>query len=187
MKFIKMSIPEIIIIQPEIIYDERGYFFESYRSDKIYEEIGKINFVQENESCSNFGVFRGFHYQIEPFVQSKLVRVIEGKILDISIDIRKGSPFFGKYVAEELSSDNKKQIFIPRGFAHGYIVLSEKCIFQYKVDNYYSKEYERGFFYKSPGIKFPISEDKIIISEKDGLLPPINEAYHFNYSNNLYD
>jgi dTDP-4-dehydrorhamnose 3,5-epimerase len=187
MKFIKTEIPEVVVIEPNVFNDERGYFYESFRHDKFISNIRPINFIQENESKSGYGVFRGFHYQIEPYVQSKLVRVIEGKILDIAVDIREGSPCFGKFIVEELSEENKKQLFIPRGFAHGYLVLSEKCIFQYKVDNYYSKESERGFIYNSLKIKFPVPDDKILVSDKDAILPSFENAFHFNYEKNLYE
>jgi dTDP-4-dehydrorhamnose 3,5-epimerase len=187
MKFTNTIIPEIIVIEPDVFYDERGYFYESFRMDIFEREISPINFIQENESKSVYGAFRGFHYQVKPFVQSKLIRVIEGKIIDFAVDIRRGSPYFGKYSAVELSGENKKQLFIPRGFAHGYLVMSEKCIFQYKVDNYYSKESERGFIFNGLGYKFPMADNELIISEKDRNLPSLKDAFYFNYSENLYE
>ncbi len=164
---------EVKIIEPQIFVDDRGYFFESFRQDFIEKEIGDINFIQENESKSILGTLRGLHYQIPPFAQSKLVRVVEGRVLDIAVDIRKGSPNFGKYVAVELSEDNKRQLFIPRGFAHGFLTLSDRATFLYKVDNYYSKEHERGIFYGDEilNIKWNGSLDGVKVSDKDRYLP----------------
>ena len=190
MKFIKTEIPEVIIIEPKVFSDERGYFFESFRQDKLEEFLGyKINFCQDNESKSKRGVLRGLHYQLPPFAQTKLVRVIKGNVLDIAVDIRKGSPTFGKYVSVELTEDNKKQLFIPRGFAHGFLVLSEEAIFSYKVDNYYSKEYDRGIAYndKALGIDWKIANEELILSQKDKTQQLLNEAEIFNYGINLYE
>ena len=145
MKFKRTIIPDVIIIEPELFGDIRGYFSETFRKDKLESFIGyKIKFVQDNESKSSYGVLRGLHYQMPPFAQTKLVRVIKGRVLDVAVDIRKGSPTFGKHVAVELSENNKKQLLVPRGFAHGFVVLSEEAIFTYKVDNYYNFESERG-------------------------------------------
>ena len=145
MKFISQSIPGLILIEPKIYGDERGYFTETFRKDLFEKALGyKVNFIQDNESRSVKGVLRGLHYQIPPFEQNKLVRVIQGSVLDIAVDIRKDSSTFGRHVAIELNEDNKCQLFIPRGFAHGFVVLSNYSIFSYKVDNYYSPSNERG-------------------------------------------
>jgi len=189
MKFIKTEIPEVIIIEPKVFSDERGYFFESFRQDKLEEFLGyKINFCQDNESKSKQGVLRGLHYQLPPFAQTKLVRVIKGNVLDIAVDIRKGSPTFGKYVAVELTEDNKKQIFIPRGFAHGFLVTSKEAVFTYKVDNYYASEYDRSIRFDDPDIsidwKFP--KKNILISDKDKNAPYLKEAKMFEYAKDYY-
>lgn len=190
MKFIKTDIPDVIIIEPIIFSDSRGYFSETYRKDKLEEGIGyNINFVQDNESKSSYGVLRGLHFQLPPFAQSKLVRVIKGKILDVAVDIRKGSPTFGKYVSVELSEENKRMVFIPRGFAHGFIVLSEEAVFSYKVDNYYSKEHDSGVAYNDPalGIDWQINKEALKLSEKDQMQQLLSEADRlFDYSENLY-
>ncbi len=169
MKFIKTEIPDLIIIEPLILGDERGYFFESFRKDKFEKEAGKINFVQENESKSGSGVLRGLHFQRPPFSQAKLVRVIEGKVLDVAVDIRTDSPTFGKHVSVILSGENKRQFFIPRGFAHGFVVLSDEAIFSYKIDNYYAPDYDDGILYndKDLNINWQIDENLIKLSEKD--------------------
>lgn len=189
MKFIKTTIPEVVTIEPKIFEDDRRYFFESFSQDLFEKEIGKINFVQDNESKSTYGALRGLHYQLPPFAQSKLVRVVEGKVLDIAIDIRKGSPNFGKYASAELSSENKKQMFIPRGFAHAFLTLSDTAIFQYKVDNFYSKESEGGIIWndKTIDVDWIIDEEDIILSEKDKKLPELENAKLFDYGANLYD
>jgi len=170
MKFTRSEIPDIIIIEPNVHEDKRGYFFESYRDSELNEFLGyNVNFCQENESKSKYGVLRGLHYQIEPFAQSKLVRVIKGKVLDVALDIRSKSPTFGKHITIELSEENKLQLFIPKGFAHGYVALSKEIIFSYKVDNYYSPKSERSIKYDDPSlnIDWKIDRNKIIISKKD--------------------
>jgi dTDP-4-dehydrorhamnose 3,5-epimerase len=170
MKFTRSEIPDIVIIEPNLHKDERGYFFESYRDSELNKFLGyNINFCQENESKSKFGVLRGLHYQIEPFAQSKLVRVIKGKVLDVALDIRINSPTFGKHIAVELSEENKLQLFIPKGFAHGFVVLSNTAILSYKVDNYYNPNSERVILYndKSLKIDWKINESLIKVSEKD--------------------
>lgn len=167
------------IIEPKIFEDERGYFFESYNQSRFNELIGsQANFVQDNESFSTKGVLRGLHFQTEPYAQSKLVRVIEGKVLDIVVDIRKGSKTFGDQFSIELSESNKKQLFIPQGFAHGFLVLSQTAIFSYKCDNYYNKASERGIIYndKTLNIDWQLPESELIISEKDQLLPTFEKA-----------
>ena len=190
MRFIKSDIPDVIIIEPIIFSDNRGYFEETYRKDKLEEGIGySIDFVQDNESKSLYGVLRGLHFQLPPFAQSKLVRVIKGKILDVAVDIRKGSPTFGKYVSVELSEENKRMVFIPRGFAHGFIVLSQEAVFSYKVDNYYSKENDSGIAYNDPalGIDWKLDIDALKLSEKDQIQKLLSEADRlFDYSENLY-
>ncbi len=190
MNFIKTKLPEVLIIEPKVFFDERGYFFESYRNDKLEEAIGhKIDFIQDNESKSSYGVLRGLHYQLPPFAQSKLVRVIKGSILDIAVDIRKGSPTFGKYVAAELSEENKRMMFIPRGFAHGFAVLSDEAILAYKVDNYYSKESDRGIAFDDPAlaIDLQIESDAVLLSAKDRAQPLLADVDKiFDYDDDLY-
>jgi dTDP-4-dehydrorhamnose 3,5-epimerase len=179
MQFVKTDIPEVIVIQPQVHGDNRGYFVETFRADKLEDFLGyKVNFCQDNESKSSYGVLRGLHYQLPPFAQTKLVRVIEGRVLDVAVDIRKGSPTFGKYVCIELSSENKKQMLIPRGFAHGFVVLSETCTFAYKVDNYYSKEWDRGIAFddKDLGIDWLIDKEKLQLSPKDTTQPLLFET-----------
>lgn len=179
MKFIKTNIPDVILCEPTIFKDGRGYFFESFNKEVFEKFIGcKVNFCQDNEAKSTKGVLRGLHYQLPPFSQSKLVRVISGKVLDIAVDIRKNSSTFGQYVTIELSGENKHQLFVPAGFAHGYVVLSEEAIFSYKVDNYYHRESERGIIYNDSELqidwKLPFEE--LIISEKDKIQPAFNKA-----------
>jgi dTDP-4-dehydrorhamnose 3,5-epimerase len=170
MKFTKTALEEVVLIEPEVFGDNRGYFFESFNKKCLEEYIGyNVNFCQDNESKSSYGVLRGLHYQLPPFAQAKLVRVVEGKVLDVAVDIRKNSPTFGRYVSVELSSENKKQLFIPRGFAHGFMTLSDFTVFQYKVDNYYAPEYDRGIIYndKDIGIEWRIDQKEIQLSDKD--------------------
>jgi len=190
MRFIKADIPDIRIIEPIIFSDDRGYFEETYRKDKLEEAIGySIDFVQDNESKSTYGVLRGLHFQLPPFAQSKLVRVIKGKILDVAVDIRKGSPTFGKYVSVELSEENKRMVFIPRGFAHGFVVLSDEAIFSYKVENYYSKENDSGISYNDPalGIDWQLDTEVLKLSEKDQIQQLLSDAERlFEYSEDLY-
>jgi dTDP-4-dehydrorhamnose 3,5-epimerase len=179
MNFIKTEIPEVIICEPQIHADERGYFFESFKKEAFEKFIGhSINFCQDNEAKSTKGVLRGLHYQLPPFAQSKLVRVIKGSVLDVAVDIRKNSRTFGEHVAVELSEFNKRQLFVPQGFAHGYVVLSNEAIFAYKVDNYYDKSAERGILYKDKilQIDWKLSENEILISEKDKMQPTFNNA-----------
>lgn len=181
MKIKATNIPDVKLITPKVFEDERGYFFESFRDDIFKKEIDNINFIQENESKSGYGVLRGLHYQLPPFAQSKLVRVVKGKVLDVAVDIRKSSKYFGQFVAAELSEENKLQMFIPQGFAHAYIVLSDEAIFQYKVDNYYSPGHDRGIIYNDPdiNIQWPIPEEELIISGKDKKLPLLKNAELF--------
>jgi len=190
MKFTRCEIPDVILIEPKIHGDNRGYFVETFREDKLNNFLGyKINFCQDNESKSKKGVLRGLHYQLPPFAQTKLVRVIKGKVLDVAVDIRKGSPTFGKYVAVELSEQNKKQLFIPRGFGHGFVVLEDDTIFAYKVDNYYSPKYDRGIAFddESIGIDWILPKEELILSDKDKVQPKLNETNDlFEYGINYY-
>ncbi len=191
MTFIKTKIEDVVILEPQVHGDDRGYFVETFRADKLEEFIGyKINFCQDNESKSSCGVLRGLHYQLPPFAQTKLVRVIQGKVLDVAVDIRKGSPTFGRYVAVELSSENKRQLLIPRGFAHGFIVLEDDTVFVYKTDNYYSYEKDRGIDFNDQVLdidwKIPYSEQNL--SEKDKVQPSLAEADNiFEYGINYYE
>jgi len=160
-----------------------GYFFDSFRKEIFENKVGRIDFVQENESKSFYGTLRGLHYQAPPFSQSKLAPVIEGEIIDVAVDLRKSSPTFGKHVSIKLSSENKKQLFIPQGFAHGFVTLSDFAIFQYKVDNYYSKAHKRGVIYNDHKIAVDrsLDKEKMIMSDKDFLLPRLEEAEVFSY------
>jgi dTDP-4-dehydrorhamnose 3,5-epimerase len=193
MEFVSQSIPDVWVIEPTVHGDERGYFMETFRQDKFEKAIGyPINFVQDNESRSTKGVLRGLHFQLPPHAQSKLVRVIEGTVLDIAVDIRKGSPSFGQHVAVKLSCENKRQMFIPRGFAHGFLVLSEVATFTYKVDNYYSPECDRGLAFDdvSLGINWGLSISEISLSPKDMKQPKLSqisdESSAFDIQTNLY-
>ena len=169
MEVIKTEIDGVVIIEPRIFKDARGYFFESYSQREFEEKIGKIDFCQDNESMSSYGVMRGLHFQRPTFTQSKLVRCVKGRVLDVAVDIRKGSPTYGKHVAVELTEDNHRQFFVPRGFAHGFAVLSDVAVFQYKCDNFYHPEADGGISIldDSFGIDWRIPTDKAILSEKD--------------------
>ncbi len=169
MRIIETKIFDVIIIEPTVFGDLRGYFIEAYNKKKFEETVGKISFIQDNESKSSKGVIRGLHFQKPPYQQAKLVRCIEGKVIDVAVDIRKGSPTFGKHVAVELSAKNKRQLFIPRGFAHGFAVLSDTAIFSYKVDNIYAPKYDDGIRYDDIelGIDWRLKKDNIQLSEKD--------------------
>lgn len=171
MDVIKTEIDGVVIIEPKIFGDARGYFFESFSQREFEEKVRKINFVQDNESMSSYGVMRGLHFQRPPFTQSKLVRCVKGTVLDVAVDIRKGSPTYGQHVAVELTEDNHRQFFVPRGFAHGFAVLSETAIFQYKCDNFYAPQADGGISIKdeSFGIDWKIPTDKALLSEKDTL------------------
>lgn len=188
MNFIKTSLPEVVICEPTVHGDNRGYFIETFVSNKLEEFIGyKINFCQDNESKSSKGVLRGLHYQLPPHTQTKLVRVIKGKVLDVAVDIRKNSPTFGQHVAVELSEDNKRQLLVPRGFAHGFVVLEEDTIFAYKVDNYYSPKCDRGIAFDDAklDIDWQIEHKDLQLSEKDTKQPKLfdikddNEIFKF--------
>jgi dTDP-4-dehydrorhamnose 3,5-epimerase len=190
-EFEKQSIPEVVLCKPQVFGDDRGYFVETFRQDKFEEFIGyQVDFCQDNESKSSKGVLRGLHYQLPPAAQSKLVRVIEGKVLDVAVDIRQGSPTFGQYVSAELSAENKHQLFVPRGFAHGFVVLSETAIFAYKVDNYYSPENDRGLAFDDPelSIEWGLPQDQLLLSEKDQKQPTLaNLVDCFEYGVNYYE
>jgi len=169
MKFIKTAIPEVYIIEPSVFGDDRGYFLESFNLEKFEENIYPIKFVQDNESKSSKGVLRGLHFQKPPYNQAKLVRCIEGKVMDVAVDIRKGSPTYGKHIAVELSGENKRQLFVPRGFAHGFSVLSETAVFAYKVDNTYAPAYDSGIRFDDEdlNIDWGLSAAEVQLSEKD--------------------
>mgnify|MGYP004534102763 CR=1 FL=1 len=189
MEVIKTNIEGVVIIKPRIFTDERGYFFESFSERDFNEQVRPIKFVQDNESKSSYGVLRGLHFQKAPYTQSKLVRVIKGAVLDIAVDIRNGSPTFGQHVAVELTEENHLQLFIPRGFAHGFSVLSPEAIFQYKCDNFYAPQSEGAIAWNDPelGIDWRIPAEKIILSEKDKHHALLKDApYLFNYNEELY-
>lgn len=189
MKVIDTSIEGAYIIEPRIFSDSRGYFFESYSQKEFDEKIGPIRFVQDNESYSSYGVLRGLHFQKPPFAQSKLVRVISGRVLDVAVDIRMGSPTYGQHVAVELSGENHRQFFIPRGFAHGFVVLSETALFQYKCDNFYAPQSEGAIAWDDPAlaIDWRIPADRILLSEKDRHHPLLKDMEHvFDYDTDLY-
>ena len=169
MNIIKTDIDGVVIIEPRIFKDSRGYFFESFSKREFDEKVGHVDFVQDNESCSTKGVMRGLHFQRPPFAQAKLVRCVKGRVLDVAVDIRKGSPTYGKHVAVELTEDNHRQFFIPRGFAHGFAVLSDVAVFQYKCDNYYHPEADGGISIVDPslGIDWQLDPSQAILSDKD--------------------
>jgi dTDP-4-dehydrorhamnose 3,5-epimerase len=189
--FIPQSIPDVLVIEPKIHGDQRGYFVETFRQDKLEQTLGyKVNFIQNNESKSSKGVLRGLHFQLAPHAQSKLVRVIEGAVLDVCVDIRIGSPSFGQHVKVVLSGENKKQIFIPRGFAHGFVVLTDTATFAYKVDNYYSPECDRGLTFDDAelNIDWQLPKEQLQLSDKDTKQAKLAELLDcFDYSQNYYD
>ena len=177
MEVIKTDIEGVVIIEPRIFEDARGYFFESFSQREFEEKVGKVVFVQDNESKSTYGVMRGLHFQRPPFTQSKLVRCVKGAVLDVAVDLRKGSPTYGKHVAVELTEDNHRQFFIPQGFAHGFAVLSDEAVFQYKCDNFYAPQADGGISIldESLGIDWKIPTDKAILSEKDTKHPLLKD------------
>ena len=191
MNFIRTNIPDVIIIEPTVHGDDRGYFVETFRADKLEAFLGfKLNFGQDNESKSSRGVLRGLHYQLAPHAQSKLVRVIAGRVLDVAVDIRKNSPTFGQHVAVELSAENKKQLFVPRGFAHGFVVLENDTIFAYKVDNYYSPQCDRGIAFddENLNIDWILNKEELNLSAKDKVQPLLKDTNDlFEYGVNYYD
>jgi len=182
MEFKKTAIEGVYIIEPRVFNDARGYFFEAWRKREFDENIGPVDFIQDNESKSGYGVLRGLHYQKGEFSQAKLVRVIKGRVLDVAVDLRKSSPTFGQHVMAELSEENKRQFFIPRGFAHGFLVLSDEAVFTYKVDNVYAPQAEAGIRWDDPdlGIKWPIDPQQVQTSEKDLKQPLLRDAVVFD-------
>lgn len=189
MEVIKTAIDGVVIIEPKVFEDQRGYFFESFSQREFEAKVRKINFVQDNESMSSYGVMRGLHFQRPPYTQSKLVRCVKGKVLDVAVDIRKGSPTYGQHVAVELSEDNHRQFFVPRGFAHGFAVLSDTAVFQYKCDNFYAPQADGGISIKdeSLGIDWKIPTDMAILSEKDTLHSCLKDFDSpFSYDEDLY-
>ena len=182
MEYIKTEIDGVFILEPRVFSDARGYFMEAWKEAEFNQHVGPVKFIQDNESKSSYGVLRGLHYQKGAFSQAKLVRVIKGRVLDVAVDIRKSSPTFGKHVMVELSEDNKRQFFIPRGFAHGFLVLSDEAIFTYKVDNPYTPAEEAGIRWNDPelGIEWPIDPAVVQTSEKDLKQPFLKEAELFD-------
>ncbi len=189
MNVIKTDIEGVVIIEPRIFADDRGYFYESYNEKEFNEKVRPVNFVQDNQSKSSYGVLRGLHFQKGEHAQSKLVRVVKGAVLDVAVDIRKGSPTFGKHVAVELTEENQRQFFIPRGFAHGFSVLSKTAIFQYKCDNLYCPQSEGAIAWNDPALKIDwrIPSDKVILSPKDANHPLLADSpYLFDFNEDLY-
>ena len=192
MNVIKTSLDGVVIIEPKIFGDERGYFFESWSQREFDEKVRPVRFVQDNESKSKYGVLRGLHFQKGEHAQSKLVRVVSGRVLDVAVDVRAGSPTFGRYVAVELSAENKRQLFIPRGFAHGFSVLSEEALFQYKCDNLYAPQSEGAVSWDDPaiGIDWRLPAADVVLSEKDKHHPTLPEALEsgllFDYNTDYY-
>ena len=181
MNYIQTEIDGVWVIEPKVFNDARGYFMEAFKEEEFKTNIGEVHFIQDNESKSSYGVLRGLHYQKGEFSQAKLVRVIKGRVLDVAVDLRQSSPTFGKYVSIELSEDNKRQFFIPRGFAHGFLVLSEEAIFTYKVDNVYAPQAEASIKYNDEtiGIDWPIGGEQLMLSEKDGRAVAFKDAVYF--------
>lgn len=181
MKVIETEIKGVVILEPQIFKDSRGYFFESFSKRSFEDLVGKVDFVQDNESMSTYGSVRGLHYQLPPYTQAKLVRVIKGCVLDVAVDLRKDSETFGKHISVELSEENKRQLFIPKGFAHGFAVLSKEAVFEYKCDNYYASGYEGGIKFDDPSldIDWKIPSGEMILSEKDKVLQALSKAFVF--------
>lgn len=189
MNVIKTEIEGVVILEPKVFGDERGYFFESFSQRDFDEAVRPVRFVQDNESKSRYGVLRGLHFQLPPFAQSKLVRVVSGRVLDVAVDIRRGSPTFGRSVAVELTGENKRQLFIPRGFAHGFSVLSEEALFQYKCDNFYAPQCEGAIAWNDPalGIDWRLKPEDMILSAKDKVHPFLAEVSElFDYGRDYY-
>ena len=191
MQFTRTKIKDVIICEPKVHGDDRGYFVETFRADKLEEFLGyKLNFIQDNESKSSKGVLRGLHYQLAPDAQTKLVRVIQGSVLDVAVDIRKGSSTFGQYISVKLTAQNKKQLLVPRGFAHGFVVLEDDTIFAYKVDNYYSPKCDRGIAFDDQdlNIDWILDKSELNLSDKDKIQPKLKETNDiFEYGINLYE
>ncbi len=189
MTFTRTKIPDVIIIDPQVHGDERGYFVETFNQNRLEEFLGfKVNFCQDNESKSSKGVLRGLHYQLHPAAQTKLVRVIQGKVLDVAVDIREGSPTFGQHVAVLLSGENKRQLFVPRGFAHGFVVMEDETTFAYKVDNYYSPENDSGLAFDDPAldINWLIDKNELKLSDKDTKQPLLKDAKLYDSGTDYY-
>ncbi len=182
MNYIQTEIDGVWVIEPKVFNDARGYFMESFKEEEFQKNVGEVHFVQDNESKSSFGVLRGLHYQKGEFSQAKLVRVIKGRVLDVAVDLRQSSPTFGRYVSVELSEDNKRQFFIPRGFAHGFLVLSEEAIFTYKVDNGYVPQAEASIRYDDAtiGIDWPVAKEQLLLSPKDAQGVSFQDAVYFD-------
>jgi len=189
-KFTTQTISDVILVEPAVHGDQRGYFSETYRQELLEQAVGhSVHFVQDNESRSSKGVLRGLHFQLPPYAQGKLVRVLEGEVLDVVVDIRHGSPTYGQHVSVALSAENRRQLWVPRGFAHGFVVLSGYATFSYKVDNYYSPEHDRGIAFNDPdiGIEWKLSSEKLELSDKDQRQPLLKELpLFFEYGENLY-
>lgn len=181
MNYIQTEINGVWLIEPKVYHDERGYFMEAFKEEEFKAHVGDVHFIQDNESKSSFGVLRGLHYQKGEYCQAKLVRVIKGKVLDVAVDMRQSSPTFGKYVSAELSEENKRQFFIPRGFAHGFLVLSEEAIFTYKVDNAYAPQAEASIRFNDEtiGIEWPVAKEQLLLSPKDEVAPIFRDAVYF--------
>ncbi|WP_291530781.1 dTDP-4-dehydrorhamnose 3,5-epimerase [Bacteroides sp. UBA939] len=181
MNYIQTEIDGVWLIEPKVFGDERGYFMEAFKEEEFKAHVGDVRFIQDNESKSSFGVLRGLHYQKGEYNQSKLVRVIKGKVLDVAVDLRQSSPTFGKYISVELSEENRRQLFIPRGFAHGFLVLSDEAIFIYKVDNVYAPQSEASIRYNDEtiGIDWPMTEEQLLLSPKDKAAPSFRDAEYF--------
>jgi dTDP-4-dehydrorhamnose 3,5-epimerase len=177
MNVIQTEIPGVVIIEPRIFGDSRGYFFESFSEKNFKEQVADVDFVQDNESKSCYGVVRGLHFQKPPYAQAKLVKVVKGRVLDVAVDLRKGSPTYGKHVAVELTEENHRQFFVPRGFAHGFAVLSEEAVFQYKCDNYYAPQAEGALAWDDPdvAIDWGVPAESVILSEKDSRHPKLKD------------
>jgi dTDP-4-dehydrorhamnose 3,5-epimerase len=189
MEVIQTAIPGVVIIEPRVFKDARGYFFESFSQRDFDAQVREVRFVQDNESKSSFGVLRGLHFQKPPHAQSKLVRVVKGAVLDVAVDVRRGSPTFGQHVAVELSAENHRQFFIPRGFAHGFVVLTDEVVFQYKCDNFYAPQYEGAIAWDDPdlGIDWRVPSEDVLLSDKDRCHPRLKDAeWLFDYEEDLY-
>ena len=183
MRVMETELKDALIIEPKVFGDSRGYFFESWNKQALLEAGLACDFIQDNESRSHYGVLRGLHFQAAPYTQAKLVRVIVGTVLDVIVDIRRGSPTFGKHIGVELSGENKRQLFVPRGFAHGFVVLSDDVLFAYKCDNSYMPSHERGIAFNDPalGIDWRVPADRLLLSEKDRRNPLFADAELFTY------
>jgi len=183
MRVIVSEIPEVLFFEPDVFGDERGYFFESFRQDLIEEHIGKVSFVQDNESKSGYGVLRGLHFQKPPYTQSKLVRAVQGRVLDVAIDIREGSPWYGRHVSCLLDGERKNMMWVPKGFAHGFVVLSEEAVFTYKCDNYYTPSHDAGILWNDPllDIDWQLPAEDIRVSAKDAQQPLSGQIDIFPY------